>query len=146
MHRLAGIKPSFIGSQTVDGAGNAALSVKYLQWRTPANAASPLPLTPALFTVYRLRQSRSPERASTRPISNWIPPHHPSISFTSGTSSSEITLNQKPHSRTHTTRRDGRSTSPSSLPLSHAGCLGTVRPSWRRVSQEVFNGGQLDGL
>ena len=29
-----GIKPSYIGSHTVDGAGNAGLSVKHLQWRT----------------------------------------------------------------------------------------------------------------
>ena len=33
-HRLAGTKPSYIGSHTIDGAGNAALSVKHLQSRT----------------------------------------------------------------------------------------------------------------
>ena len=33
-HRLVDIEPSYIGSHTVDGAGNAKLSVEELKWRT----------------------------------------------------------------------------------------------------------------
>ena len=66
IHELAGIKAAYIGSHTVDGTGNAGLSVKTLQWRTEAIAANPLLRNPVTSTGFLRRRSRGLAHRSTR--------------------------------------------------------------------------------
>ena len=55
VHELLGMKPAFIGSHTVDGAGNAGLSVKTLSWRTEGQRGQTIIANPC--NVHRISTS-----------------------------------------------------------------------------------------